>query len=263
MKNQKAKAPAAKTKKSVLNEKAWVKQVLKAYDAVEARQPKISRHDFDWPDWVFKLLLILMKVSHPGLDLKNSNKWRARDLGYFLGRQSAGESLVFGEVPLTAQVQQEHLKNTELMLQARGFNNEKFAKVLTKYGVGMIKWRRHFQRFLAKTLAEARLRPYKEKSAFFAAFGKANVYEAKDFDTDAKIGVGERIAGVMFLFREHIATFEKIPQLHQFLQKAAEPHGIQIGLKRVEALCRRIGLKFKAERGRPKGKNPKNSTAVT
>ncbi len=223
---------------------------------MEARQPKFSKNDFDWPGWVFKLLLIFLKISHPGLKVKPKT-WGARELGGFLGRQSAGESLFFGEVPLPPQVQQEHQKSAELILQARGLNNEKFARALNKYEQGMEKWRSHFQRFLAKTLAEAQLRPYREKSAFFTAFGKANAYQPDDFDAAGKIGVGERIAWVMFLFREHIATFETVPQLHQYLQTAADPHGIIIGIKRVEALCRRIGLKFKARRGRPrKSKNP-------
>ncbi len=245
-------------KKWKVNEKAWVQSVLTRLDAIEDQQPKFSKKDFDWPDWVFKVLIPLMKVTHPGLKLTNCRSWGAKDLGQFLGRQCAGESLLFGEVPLTPDKKTELENNNQVLLQARGLNTPEGLNALKKHALGMAKWRRLFRQFIDEILAEARLRPYSESSAFFAAFGKSNVYQPDDFDTEKKIGVSEKIAWLMLLFREHIAKFENIPQLHQFLKNAAEPHGIIIGLKRVEALCRRIGLRYPAKRGRPKKKNPTN-----
>ena len=174
-------------------------------------------------------------------------------MGRFLGRQSAGESLTFGEVPLTPQVQAEQRKNIQVILQARGMNDEKSLEAFAKHQAKMEAWRPLFRQFIEQVLAAARQRPYPEASAFFEAFGQANVYQPEDFDSRQKIGVGERIAWVMFLYRETIATFKTVSELHKFLEIAAKPSGVKIGLKRVEALCRRIGLRFGAKRGRPRG----------
>jgi hypothetical protein len=68
---------------------------------LEKIQPKPLGDDPDLPDWVYNLLMMLTGISHPGSKLKNLKKWKARDLGRFLGRQYSGEHVIWGQVPLS------------------------------------------------------------------------------------------------------------------------------------------------------------------
>lgn len=237
----------------VVNEKFWVRQILEKYDAIEKRQPKT----FDllvneYPQWVVNLWPVLLSVSHPGLKVKRVKKWTARDLGQFLGRQSALEGLLWDEIPLSPRVREE----TERWIDSQTDklrSSPNLAIALTRDLNGLQKWRPVFRKFIDETLASARTRPYLESSMFLEAFGKANVIKPDDLATERTIGVGERIAYVMIMLWRPISKMESIAQIHQMLSKAAKPVGIVITLKRVEKLCQRIGLKFKG-RGRPKGK---------
>lgn len=240
-------------KKRIVNERTWVGQVLARYDAVEQRQPKqFDLEIAEWPKWVINLWPTLLSVSHPGLNVKRSKKWTAKELGQFLGRQCGLAGIVWNEVPLSARVEQE--KEKWIAYQADQLNsNPKLAKLALKHMRGMEKWRPIFTKFIDEVITEARQRPYAESSAFLEAFGKANVIKPDDLATEKTMGVGERIAYVMITFWRPISKFESVAELHTFLQAAAKPSGIVITLKRVEKLCQRIGLKFK-NRGRPKKK---------
>lgn len=244
-----------------VREKIWVRQILEKYDAIEQRQPKTFNLDvIEWPRWVFNLWPTLFTISHPGLNFRRVKKWTAKDLGQFLGRQSALEGLLWDEVPLSPRVREE--KKRWLDSQADKLRSSpKLAVALTKDVVGLQKWRPVFKNFIDEVLASARTRPYPESSAFLEAFGKANVIEPDELATERKMGVGERIAYVMIMFWRPISKFESIAQVHQLLSTAAKPMGVVITLKRVEKLCQRIGLKFKG-RGRPRGKIQTNSPAA-
>jgi hypothetical protein len=237
-----------------VSEKNWVRQILQEYDAIEKRQPKILDSIIDeWPKWVVNLWPILFGVSHPGLKFKRVKRWTAKDLGQFLGRQSALEGLAWNEVPLSPRVSEE--KEQWIASQAAKLESDpKLAKVPEKYALGLEKWRPLFKKFIDEALASARNRPYPESSAFLEAFGKAVVIKPDELATERTMGVGERIAYVMIIFWRPISKFESIAQLHKFLSAAAKPMGIVITLKRIEKLCQRIGLKFKQGRGRPKAK---------
>jgi hypothetical protein len=237
----------------VVNEKFWVRQILEKYDAIEQRQPKtFNLLVNEYPQWVVNLWPILFAVSHPGLKVKRVKQWTARDLGQFLGRQSALEGLLWDEIPLSPRVREE----TERWIDSQTDklrSSPNLAIALTRDLNGLEKWRPVFRKFIDETLASARTRPYLESSMFLEAFGKANVIKPDDLATERTIGVGERIAYVMIMLWRPISKMESIAQIHQMLSKAAKPMGIVITLKRVEKLCQRIGLKFKG-RGRPKGK---------
>jgi hypothetical protein len=237
----------------VVNEKFWVRQILEKYDAIEKRQPKtFNLLVNEYPQWVVNLWPILFAVSHPGLKVKRVKQWTARDLGQFLGRQSACECLLWDEIPLSPRVREE----TERWINSQTEklrSSPNLAIALTRDLNGLEKWRPVFRKFIDETLASARTRPYLESSMFLEAFGKANVIKPDDLATERTIGVGERIAYVMIMLWRPISKMESIAQIHQMLSKAAKPMGIVITLKRVEKLCQRIGLKFKG-RGRPKGK---------
>jgi hypothetical protein len=191
------------------------------------------------------------------LKVKNAKKWTARDLGQFLGRQSALERLVWDEVPLSARVEEEKERWIESFADKLAPNPK-----LVENAKRMEKWRPVFKQFIADTLDAATRRPYPESSAFLHAFGKANVIKPDDLASERRVGVGERIAYVMVLLWRPISKFESVGQLHRCLARAAEPMGIVITLKRVEKLCYRIGLKFKG-RGRPKRKIQTNPPATS
>jgi hypothetical protein len=241
-----------------VSEKNWIGQVLAKYDAIEERQPKsFNLAVAEWPDWVFSLWLILFGISHPGLKVKRVKKWTAKDLGQFLGRQSALEGLLWDEIPLSPRVKQE--RDAWIDSQADKFeSNPKLANSLMQDAIGMQKWRPVFKGFIDEILASARSRPYPESSAFLEAFGKAYVIKPDDLATERTMGVGERIAYVMIVFWREISKFESVAELHHLLSAATQPMGIVITLKRIEKLCQRIGLKYKG-RGRPKGKIQTNS----
>src|SRR5215813_2884544 len=91
-------------------QRRWVREVLTKFGELEEHQPKPFNQDPEWPEWVSNLLMILMGIVHPGTNFKNQKKWKAKELGRFLGRQYAGEHLVVGEVPLSSQVIQEGIR---------------------------------------------------------------------------------------------------------------------------------------------------------
>jgi hypothetical protein len=237
----------------VVNEKFWVRQILEKYDAIEKRQPKtFNLLVNEYPQWVVNLWPILFAVSHPGLKVKRVKQWTARDLGQFLGRQSACEGLLWDEIPLSPRVREE--KERWIDSQTDKLRSSPILAIaLTRDLNGLQKWRPVFKKYINETLASARNRPYPESSAFLEAFGKANVIKPDDLATETTMGVGERIAYVMILLWRPISKFESVAQLHQLLSTAAKSKGIVITLKRIEKLCQRIGLKFKG-RGRPKRK---------
>jgi hypothetical protein len=247
-----------------VSERIWVRQILTKYDAIEQRQSLAGSIDStmaEWPDWVCNLWPILFGISHPGLNFRRLKKWTAKDLGQFLGRQSALEGMIWDEVPLSPRVKQE--RDTWLDSQAEKLkSNTALADSIIFHANGMKKWRPVFKKFINEALISARERPYPESSAFLKAFGKANVLEPDELSTEKKMGVGERIAYVMILYWRPISKFESVAQLHQLLSTAAKSMGIVITLKRVEKLCQRIGLKFKG-RGRPKRKIQTKSPAAS
>ena len=217
-------------------------------------QPKPFNGDTEWPEWVDNLLMILMGVSHPGVKFKNIKKWKAKDLRKVLGRQYAGEHMMWGEVPLSLQVMEEGLRFAEWAekraKQKRvDFDLEDLQK---QYEQGMRVWRPKFKKFMQETLSSACDRPYIEAAAFFEAFGKAVVMKPDDLLTERTMGVGEKICWTMFVEWQQIERLESVAQLHRVFEQALKPKGIVVKHKRIERLCQRIKLKFKG-RGRPPG----------
>jgi len=244
----------AKNKNSQLNERRWIRSILDKYDDAEKLRPKLPGLDEEWPDWVNNLYHILMGASHPGLRIKQAKQWTAKDLGAFLGRQSALEALLWGEVPLSAQVQKETADAFVAMQKTLAPNSgPTLSSAIKKYKKDLVKWRPVFKKFIDEAVTSARARPYTESTAFLSAFGKAVVIKPNDLAVERTIGVGERIAWVMVSMWRTFERFETVAQLHFVLAAAAKRHGVIITLKRVEKLCSRIGLKFKG-RGRPKKK---------
>jgi hypothetical protein len=221
---------------------------------LEDHQPEPLNSDPEWPDWVLNLLMILMGISHPGTKLKNLKKWKAKDLGRFLGRQYAGEHLCRGEVPLSSQVIQEGMKFAEW---AESWGRQRrpdldLDKLSQEVKAGQKAWEPIFKGFMKDTLASVCERPYLEASAFFEAFGKAVVIKPDDLLTERTMGVGEKICWIMFVRWQEIERLESVAQLHRVFEKALKPRGIVVKYKRIEKFCQRIKLKFKG-RGRPPG----------
>ena len=238
--------------KKRLYERAWVKQTFDRYGKIEELQPVRFDLAGEPPDWVWKVRATFFGIGYPGLNRKPLRKWTARDLGYYCGRQSALDSVIWNEVPLSQTVLLEAERCIASMAKMNELNpNPKWPEVGRQMTAGMKKWRIIFKRFINEVAIEARSRPYPEASAFAEGFGKGNVIKPNDLASEGKIGVGERIAWVMNMFWPAISKFESVAELHKLLSAAAKPMGIEITLKRIEKLCQRIGLKFKG-RGRPK-----------
>jgi hypothetical protein len=234
--------------KKVLTESEWIRGVIDQYEQVQSSAPGPVGVEEDWPDWVVKLLAGMMNVSHPGLNLRGAKKWRAKDLGRFLGRQFALGAVVQGELPSTTNF------TTEAAKLAAAFPSIAALSCLQdKHAQDMEQGRLAFRQFIKELVTSACDRPLSEASEFFKAFGGAAAVAPDDFDSERLVGVGERIAFVMFVHWREIAEFESVAQLHQFLSHVVAPAGIIIEFKRIEKLCQRIGLKVKA-RGRPRKK---------
>ncbi|HZM05764.1 MAG TPA: exodeoxyribonuclease VII small subunit [Candidatus Saccharimonadales bacterium] len=242
----------------------WVREVLKKFGDLHESQPKPFCDDPDWPDWVSNLALTFYSISHPGVKMKNLKKWKAKDLGRFLGREFAGEQLTRGEVPLIPEVIQE--------LERGADGLEKWAKqrspdvdleeALKQYEEGQKIWRPIFKKFIQEVLSSACERPYAESSAFFEAFGKAIVIKPDELLTERTMGVGDKICWAMFHMWREIEQLQSVADLHRHLETALKPRGMIIKYKRIEKLCQRIKLKFKSP-GRPPGnKIQTNSTLI-
>ena len=233
----------------------WVREILLKLGELEKSQPAPINKGNELPDWVDNLFMILLGVSHPGSKFKNLKKWKAKDLGKFLGRQYAGEHLMRGEVPVSAQVLQEAIKGGEWMESwaKKKLPNFDWQIFYEDFPEQDKIWRQKFKEFIKETLASVCDRPYGESSAFFEAFGKSVIIKPDDFLTERTLGVGDRICWAMFLEWQMIEKLESVAQLHHIFEKALKPHGIQVKYKRIEKLCQRIKLKFREGGGRPKG----------
>ena len=242
----------------------WIRETLNKFGELEDWQPKPLNEDPEWPEWVWNLLVILMGISHPGVKLKNNKKWKAKDLGKFLGRQYAGEHLTWGEVPLSSQVVQEGARfaawaDKRAKEKRPDIDLDELQKQCEQ---GMKVWRPRFKTFMQETLSSACERPYIEASAFFEAFGKASVMKPDELLTERTMGVGDKICWIMFVEWQQIERLESVAQLHRVFEQALKPHGIIVKHKRIERFCQRIKLKFKS-RGRPPGsKIQTNPTSV-
>ena len=245
-------------------QRGWIREVMTKFGDLEDVQPDRFNLDDEWPEWVLNLLMMLMGISHPGSKLKNLKKWKAKDLGRFLGRQYAGEHLRAGEVPLSSQVIQEGIKFGEW---AESWARQRRPDLdLDKLGpeieAGQKAWKPIFKSFMKETLASVCERPYLEASAFFEAFGKAVVIKPDELLTERTMGVGDKICWIMFVRWQEIERLESVAQLHHVFEQALKPHGIVVKYKRIEKLCQRIKLRFKG-RGRPPGsKIQTNPTSV-
>lgn len=238
-------------------ERRWINERMKRFSELEDHLPASFNSDQDCPDWVMNLLIILTGISHPGIKLRNIKKWKAKELGQFLGRQFAGEQLIEGKVPVTAQVTQEAAKFLEW---AGNWAEQKYPdfdwnELFKKQGASRRIRNPLLTQFIQETLATACERPYTEASAFFEAFGKATVMKPDEFETERKLGVGDKICWTMFVMSKDIERLESVAQLHRILEQALKPKGVIVRYKRIEKLCQRIKLKFKGP-GRP----PANKT---
>jgi len=232
----------------------WVRDILKKLGNLQEQQPKPFDRDPEWPEWVDNLLTMLLGISYPGSRFKNIKKWKAKDLGRFLGRHYACEYLKLGQVPLSPQVMRESVKSeawaaTWLKQKHPEFDMAKFAK---EYEPQSKAWKLVFTNFIKETLASACERPYREASAFFEAYGKGIVIKPDELESERTLGVGDKICWTMFVMWQDIERFESVAQLHRIFERALKPHGIVVKYKRIEKLCQRIKLKFKG-RGRPSG----------
>jgi len=241
-------------------QRQWIRETLNKLEALEEFKPNPFGKNPEWPPWVENLLLMLTGISYPGVKFKNIKKWKAKDLGRFLGRQYAGESLVLGKVPLSSQVLQEgeiclawaekHAKE-----KSPDIDLDKIQKDLeqqTKL------WTPRFRQFMQEALASVCERPYREASAFFDAFGKAIVIKPDDLLTDHKMGVGDKICWTMFVMWRDIECLRSVAELHRVFEQALKPKGIAVKYKRIEKLCQRIKLKFKGPGRPPNVKTPTN-----
>jgi hypothetical protein len=227
-------------------QRQWMRRIINRFDEVEKLQPKFT--DFAaYPKWVQNLWLILIPVAHPKLHLKANQTLSVRQFGSLWGRQYALTAVQRGEVELTAKTVEEKSRGIALMKQS----DSKFGQFLESCFEKSKCWHPAFVAFMKETLASVCGRPHSEAVVFFEAFGKAVVIKPTDLETDRTMGVGEKLAFAMIHNWRAISKLESVGELHKILAAALKPHGIVIGLKRVEKLCQRIGLKFKG-RGRPR-----------
>lgn len=236
-------------------QRQWIREILRKFGELQEFQPEPFCGEPKWPEWVSNLFMTFFGISHPGVKMKNLKKWKAKDLGRFLGRQYAGEHLTCGGVPLSLKVIQE---GERFGAWAEKWIKQKrpdldLDKFQSQYEQEAEAWRPQFMKFMQDTLSSACERPYLESSAFFEAFGKAVVMKPDELLTERTMGVGDKICWSMFVMWQEIEGLHSVAELHRILEQALKPKGIIVKYKRVEKLCQRIKLKFKAP-GRPPGK---------
>jgi hypothetical protein len=244
-------------------QRQWIREVLNKFDKLAEHQPKPFDQPPEWPEWVSNLLGILLGIVYPGVKFKNIKKWKAKDLGRFLGRQYAWEYLVHGGVPLSPQVIQEG-ERFERWAEKRAKEKRPdvdLHELEKQYQQDARAWRPIFIKFMQETLSSACERPYIESSAFFEAFGKSIVIKPDELLTARTMGVGDKICWTMITMWPEIERLESVAQLHRVFEQALKPKGITVKYKRIEKLCQRIKLKFK-DRGRPQGSKNSDKSEV-
>jgi hypothetical protein len=208
--------------------------------------------------------MALFGVSHPGAKMKNLKKWKAKDLGKFLGRQYAGEYLIQGGVPLSSRVIKEAESATasaEKLVKLKRPDMD-LVKFQMQYEQEAMVWRPKFMKFVQEALSSACERPYMESSAFFEAFGKSIVIKPDDLLTERTMSLRDKICWMMFVMWRDIERLKSVADLHRLLERVLKPRGFVVKYKMIEKLCQRIKLKFK-DPGRPPGsKIQTNPTSV-
>ena len=72
------------------NQGQWVQESLRKLEAVgDIPLSAACEGDTEWPEWVSNLWVMLMRVSHPGVKVKDMKQWKPKDLGRFVGRHYA------------------------------------------------------------------------------------------------------------------------------------------------------------------------------
>ena len=240
--------------KQFKGQQQWVREVLIKYLDLEKSQPTPFNRNPEWPEWVSNLGAMLLGISHPGLKFKSVRKWKAKELGRLLGRQYAGMRLQHGQVPLSSRVIEE-ASTCSAWAEERakqldpGFDAKRFQE---QYERELKVWIPKFKEFIQETLASACERPYVETCAFFEAFGRAIVIKPDDLLTERTMGVGDKICWTMIVMWPEISRLKSVADVHRVFEQALRPKGIVVKYKRIEKLCQRIKLKFKAP-GRPPG----------
>jgi hypothetical protein len=146
-----------------LSERAWIPQVVEKYEELEKLQQINCLPSEEPPDWVYGAAMPILGVLHPKLLRKSFRKWTVRDLGYFLGRQSALDNVMWGEVPLSEELVREAVESLathETVL--RMASNPVWVKAKKQLPAGMRKWRALFIDYINDVLVGARGRPYPE-----------------------------------------------------------------------------------------------------
>jgi hypothetical protein len=92
----------------------------------------------------------------------------------------------------------------------------------------MMEWRPLFKKFIQETLSSACDRRYLEAAAFFEAFSNAFVIKPDDLASETRMGVGDKIAWVMFVLWRPISKLQSVGQLYRILEQALKRHGIVI-----------------------------------
>lgn len=232
-------------------ERQWVSRTWDSFCELEKLKPEIPGMKA-LPKPRVNLARILMRVSHPGVNVRLSKKWGAKELGRFLGREYALEALLGGQVPVSSVVKEEHEK-FKAWAASRSAQHSGPADAIFKleFAGGVGKWTAAFKTFVKEALVSACERPYPEAAGFFSGFGKATVIKPDEFETKYAMSVGEKVANVMYVNWESLSQLESAGQLYRVLAKAGEMAGVVVTKGAVEKLCRAIGLRYRG-RGRPR-----------
>jgi hypothetical protein len=206
-------------------QRQWIREVLTKFNELGEYQPKRLNESPDWPEWVWNLFGLLTGIAYPGVKFKNIEKWKAKDLGRFLGRQYAGEHLMVGEVPLSSKVIEEGKRcagwaEGRVKQRNPGIDLNEWQK---EWEQGMKEWMPIFKKFVQEVLASACERPYVETSAFFEAFGKAIVIKPDALLTERTMGVGDKICWTMIVMWQEIERLRSVAELHRMFEKALKP----------------------------------------
>lgn len=219
----------------------------------------------DAPEWAFRILVELLKLTYPKLDLKSLDQSGPAALGSFCGHHQWLDESEYG-----IESQLERLEKTLEHLDdflRRKLSKQKYAKLIAegeKYGADV----EFYLDAIDTTLAEKKKRvqsiitlagkqELSEKADFMAAYSEA--LQTPTFDelgdpTREKFPGTSRVYTLMVLFWRHVDTLPTMKALHDWLCRLLGESAIgPYDNGRVKGICKRFKIRL-APRGRPRKK---------
>jgi len=246
--------------------KQWPEWVKNQFD--QLRQTEKETETFlpeSAPEWTYKMLLEIVKLSFPKMDLTDFASSGPAELGAFCGHHQWLEESEYGFEAQLERLEQA-CQNLDDLLR-RKLSAKNYAKLLAageKYGADLEAFfdvveftLQKKEEIIKQCIQVAEHQPLSEKADFFDLYSKSlqtQTFDVQGLPVFAKFPGTPQIYTLMIMFWRHVNQLPSTKALHDWLclllgEKNIGPYDNG----RVKGICKRFGIRLRS-RGRPSKK---------